>query len=196
METQEPLTAQAAAPVSQVEPAQEVGKEQEAFDPERAMKTIKELRQYEKLYKQTAKQLDEIKAREEEAKTAQMTEAEKLKAQLDKTERELVETRKSVMLQEVAREIGLPDKIASRLQGSTRDELIADAQALLEAITEFTKQNAPAKTSAISPTNPGNAQQGETDAQRRARLQGRGVNIFSAEQARKAGGGVIFNKQE
>jgi hypothetical protein len=180
-----------------VEPAQEVAKEQEAFDPERAMKTIKELRQFEKLYKQTAKQLDEIKAKEDEEKQAQMTEAEKLKAQLDKTERELVETRKSVMLQEVAREIGLPDKIASRLQGSTREELIADAQSLLEAITEFTSKNAPAKqTAAISPTNPANAQQGETDAQRRARLQGRGANIFSPEGARKAGGGVIFSKQE
>ena len=60
----ETLTAQVAAPASQVEPAQEVAKEQEAFDPERAMKTIKELRQYEKLYKQSAKQLEEIKARD------------------------------------------------------------------------------------------------------------------------------------
>jgi len=46
----------------------------------------------------------------------------------------------------------------------------------------------------LNATNPANANQTETDAQKRERLFGKQTNPFDLDEIKKRGGGVIFNK--
>jgi hypothetical protein len=67
------------------------------------------------------------------------------------------------------------------LQGSTEDELKADALKLKELVPVAAPEKAKLK---IDPTNPGNAHLDETRAQKKARLMGEPVNIWQ-------GGGIV-----
>lgn len=75
----------------------------------------------------------------------QVTEAERRAAELvpaDEVESKLAEVRadherqrRDLMAENVARQHGLPDELAGRLMGNSRDELEADARALFRRIT-------------------------------------------------------------
>lgn len=88
-----------------------------AWDSERAMAKIKKINAENKRLRDRAK--------------AAESEAEKSQAQLA-SENESLKSR--VLRLEVASELGLPATIAGRLQGATRDEIVADAEELLKMI--------------------------------------------------------------
>jgi hypothetical protein len=159
--------------------------EAEAFDKERAMKTINNLREIEKQAKKDAAELAALKAEEQKRKDAELSEAEKLKKQLA----ELEQTNRATMAENAALAAGLPKEWADRLKGSTKAELEADAAEFAKLIPAQQKL-APK----INTTNPANAQQTETPEQQRERLFGKQGNPFDLASIKAQGGGVIFNK--
>jgi chromosome segregation ATPase len=128
-----------------------------------AEKRIKELNRESA---ERRKKLEAFELAEAKRKEAEMTETEKLKAELERERGERLQTLREV----VAARTGLPEALADRLRGATREELEADAAAILEKLP---KTPEPAKTTpptGLTITNPGAATTGETKEQRRARL--------------------------
>lgn len=160
---------------------------QETFDAERAKALIDKLRSEIKELKPKAKKAEELDAQAKAQAEKDLSEAQKLAKRLAEVEAELSATKRRELQTAVAKRHGLPDVLATRLQGETPEELEADAKALAATLP---KPNLPA-------TNPGgNAQQGMTDAERRARLYGWGSSPFDADAARKSGGGVVITSKE
>jgi hypothetical protein len=101
-----------------------------------------------------------LKQNQEWEKLAAQRESELKQAQAELNGLKLNELKRAI-----ASEIDLPPALASRLVGTTADEIREDAEAL--------KLSLPKKTAPIlSPTNPGGATQGESDEERRKRLLG------------------------
>ena len=118
------------------------------------------------------KRLEELEAAEAKRKEAEMTETEKATKKAQELEAKLKAYELAEMQRAAADKAGLPAQLAKRLQGNTPEELEADAKALAETLPKPTKQ-----TAAV--TNPGaNGQQGETDAQKKARLYGGDIDIW------------------
>lgn len=104
----------------------------------------------------------ERKAKQE----AEMTELDKANKRVAEAEAKAQRLEREAMQREIAAKVGLPAKLANRLQGETPEEMEADALAILEDLPK-----PPPKTPGIVPTNPGtNGTTGETDEQRRIRL--------------------------
>jgi hypothetical protein len=167
-----------------------VNQDGEPFDKERAMATIRNLREQEREWKKTQKRLAELEDAEAKRKGAELTELERAKAAQKAAE----EKAKKLELKELQRQAGekfkLPAALVSRLQGETLEDLETDAKALAETLPKPTAPSVP-------PTNPGgNAGTGPTDAQRRASLYGGSHNLYDPAEAAKHGGGVIFNSKE
>lgn len=118
---------------------------QEAFDNllknrlERANKAAerKYLKQMEEL---TAKisQYEEAQLSTEEKKDKRLTELEQSLAEATDRYTKLERTR---LVEGLAREMGLPEKFWSRVQGSTDDEIISDINDMLEGLPRSEKQN-------------------------------------------------------
>lgn len=163
---------------------------EEEFDKERAMETIKKLREIEKQYKKEKQELERLKADEQKRKEAEMTEAEKVKARADELEAELKRERVKGMRLQVVSKYNLPDTLANRLQGETMEELEADAEQLAKLI--------PAKkeTPKLNATDLADGKRGETDTEKRNRIYRKGGSLFDAETARQKGGGVIINSKQ
>ena len=161
----------------------------EVFDPARAMRTIEALRAEIKELKPKAKQAEELTAAEQKRKEAEMTELQKLTAQLEKANAELKAAQLADMRRTAAVEAGLPLVFADRLKGETPEELAEDAKKILEALPKTPK------TPTVSATNPGaGASQGETIDQQRARVYGTGQNVLSPDFAKAHGGGVVWRE--
>lgn len=139
------------------------------------------------------KKLEAYETAEKQRQEAEMSETDKLKRALEEREAELNRLQLDNLKRAIAQETGLPPALATRLQGSTEDELKADAKALLETIPKAAP-NAPK----LGATNPGGgASGGETEAQRRARIWSPGGGMFDPNAVRQQGGGVFtVNKSE
>jgi hypothetical protein len=138
----------------------------EPFDPERAMATIRNLREFEKEAKQLRKKVADHEKAEDERKKAEMTEMERLQAELQEAQASLAKRQLDDQKRAIAKAVGLPDELALRIQGANEDEMKADAELLVAAIPKPDP-----KKPNLGPTNPGSgAVQGETDEQRRRRL--------------------------
>lgn len=161
--------------------------EVEAFDKERAMKTISTLREIEKKAKQDAKELETLRAEKQQRAEAEMTETQRLQKQAEELTAQNAKLQSKLLRNEVITEVNLPSIFADRLQGTTKEELLEDAKKLLEALP---KQNKTAPTLGV--TNPANGQAAETDAQKRERLFGKQGNPFDLEEIKRKGGGVHF----
>jgi phage terminase Nu1 subunit (DNA packaging protein) len=137
-------------------------------------------------YRKTAEAAEaERKAREE----AEMTELQKAQARMAELEAAYNNERRTRLQHETAAKVGLPAKLAERLKGDTPEEMEADALEILETLPKI-QQAKPSP--GIVATNPGvNGQQGETDAQRKARLSPI-YDPFDPETAKLFGGGVAF----
>lgn len=107
--------------------------------------------------------LTKFEAAEEERRKAELSEIDRLKADLQAAQTAAKQAQIAVLKKEIAEKTGLPAALALRLAGETPDEIEADAKALLEALPKKTAPN-------LNPTNPGGATGGETDAERRKRL--------------------------
>ena len=131
------------------------------------------------------KRLEELEAAEAKRKEAEMTEAEKAQKRAQELEAKLHAYELGELQRAAAEKAGLPAQLAKRLQGSTAEELEADAKALADTL--------PKQPKTASPTNPGaNGQQGETDAQRKARIFGTDFDPFDPETAKRKGGGFFI----
>lgn len=150
----------------------------ETFDEARAMDLIRKQREELKQAKKTAAELERYRKMEEERKQAEMSETDRLKAELDQMKGELKAKTVRTMQIEVAAKLGIPAALSDRLHGETLEEMEEDAQAILAVLP---KQKAAPNSGA---TNPGEkAGANETWAQRKQRLEGAPPNIW-------AGGGV------
>ena len=132
------------------------------------------------------KRLEELEAAEAKRKEAEMTESEKATKRAQELEAKLKAYELGELQRAAAEKAGLPAQLAKRLQGSTAEELEADAKALADTLPKPTKTTA-------NVTNPGaNGQQGETDAQRKARIFGTDFDPFDPETAKRKGGGFFI----
>jgi len=140
---------------------------EEPFDKERAMETIKKLRESEKQAKKERAELERLRQLEDDRKKAELSETDRLKAELQELDAKLKEKTKESERLKIASKIVLPTIFALRIQGETPEEMEADAKQMLDALP---KQKAAPNT---GPTNPGdNATLGETEDQKRKRLFG------------------------
>jgi DNA repair exonuclease SbcCD ATPase subunit len=147
-------------------------------------KTREALKKANKEAAERRKRLEELEAAEKKRAEDAMSETEKLNARLKELETAVSE--KDTLLKQkdrqelqrkVAKEVGLPEGLASRIAGETEDEMTADALSVLELLPkQEAKKPAPPK---IDPTNPGDGKQGETRAQLKERVRGAKVNPFA-----------------
>ena len=129
------------------------------------------------------KRLEELESAEAKRKEAEMTETEKAQKRAQELEAKLKAYELAEMQRAAAEKAGLPANLAKRLQGSTAEELEADAKALADTLPKPTKTTA-------NVTNPGaNGQQGETREQKRARLEGKPIDPFGS------GGGIFWGEK-
>ncbi len=150
----------------------------EKFDEARAMELIRKQREELKQAKKAAAELERYKQAEEVRKQAEMSETDRLKAELERAQSELKAKTVRTMQIEVAAKLGLPAALSDRLHGETLEEMEEDAKAILEVLP---KQKAAPNTGA---TNPGEqASKEETRAQKLTRLTGGEVDIWK-------GGGI------
>jgi uncharacterized membrane protein YccC len=115
------------------------------------------------------KAAEQSAAEEARRKEAEMTELQKAQKRADEAEARAKQFEHTHLQKEIAAKVGLPARLATRLQGDTPEEMEADAKAILE---DLPKPPEPVKPGpGILPANPGaNGSNGETREQRRARL--------------------------
>jgi hypothetical protein len=158
---------------------------EEPFDKDRAMATIEKLRGIEKQYKQDHKELERLQAEEKKRADTQLSETEKLTKQAAELSAKNARLDSDILRRDVIAEVGLPASFASRLQGTTKEELLADAQELAKTLPQL--KVAPK----IKVTNPENSNQ-ETEQQLHERISGRrSVDIFNVDHIKQHGGGVM-----
>lgn len=157
-ETGEPVTQEATEAVAIPE-----AETPEEFDKERAMKTIAQLREIEKQAKKDAKRLADLEKNEQTRIDAEKSELQKAQDRAAQLEAALITERNRIMRRDAAEKTKLPAAFADRLKGETPEELEADALLLLAAMPVPVAPK-------LAPTNPGQPQTGETDAERRKRL--------------------------
>ena len=161
---------------------------EEPFDKDRAMQTIQKLREIEKQAKQEKKELEQLRAEKKQKEDSELTESERLKKENAELAAENAKTKADILKRDVIAETGLPAIFADRLKGTTKEEMLADAQELAKTLPTL---KVPPH---VPPTNPNNGSSSETDAARRERLFGRQGNPFDFEQIKQKGGGVVWNK--
>lgn len=154
------------------------------------------------------KKLDAFEQAETERKTAEMTEAQKLQARLEKLEAEkndalakaAANLKRAAILSKAGGFID-PDDVVGALAGKLEINDAGQVEGLDEALKELGKakphwlkqeKGAPR----LNAGNPGNANgDGETEAQRRARIYGGGSSLFDSN-AQGRGGGVILSGKD
>jgi hypothetical protein len=125
------------------------------------------------------KRLEAEKKAAEEAKLKEQNEwkvlAEKHQAELEKTKAELAARDLAEKKRTIAAKYNIPDQLATRLVGSTDEEIEADAKALAETLPK-----AEQKKASPGPTHPGEGNQiQESDFQAKQRLMGQNADVFS-----------------
>jgi hypothetical protein len=161
----DPAEAKPAETTPTVPAAEPVAEDDEAYDKDRAMKTINKLRDDLKEANKRAKLADEFEKQEAQRKQVEMTDLQKANLHATELEARLNQIQAQQMRTDIAHKIGLPIEFADRLKGETPEELEADAKIILELIPK------------TKPTNPGPANPGangtqhvETREEKRARL--------------------------
>ena len=88
--------------------------------------------------RETEKQLKTLQSQLEELQDAGKSDAEKLKRKLEReqSEREALQAElaardRALLVREVADEVGLPTRLAARVQGEDRDAMLAEARELM-----------------------------------------------------------------
>lgn len=110
----------------------------EDWDPERAREKIRRANSEARSLRLRLKELEEKAAKYDELQDAQKTEQQRLQEAREAAERRASEAEQRLMRLEVALAKGLTPAQAKRLVGTTREELEADADALLEEIGAMT----------------------------------------------------------
>jgi|GEM_PF-2563972 len=182
-------------PAETVEPVQEptqkssdvkpAANTDEEWDSERAMNTIKQLRDFEKQAKKELKELETLRAEKQEREEAEMTELEKAQKRIADLEAQAADAQKALWQRDAAAKANLPSEFVDRVRGETLEEMLEDAKKLAEALPKHSKPS-------LSPTNPANGEKAETLAEKKQRLFGRqGQNYFDIDNVMQSGGGVL-----
>ena len=183
-ETKDPQ-AETASTLPVAEP--QVETPEEPFDKDRAMKTITNLREFEKTAKRELKELETLKAEKKQREEAAMSETERLTKQARELADKNAKLEGDILRRDVISETGLPASFADRLKGATRDELLADAQELAKTLPQL--KVAPK----LPPTNPSNSQPIDSEAVLRQTLFGGNSTRLDKEGLKRLGGGVVWN---
>jgi len=183
-ETKDPQ-AETASTLPVAEP--QVETPEEPFDKDRAMKTITNLREFEKTAKRELKELETLKAEKKQREEAAMSETERLTKQARELADKNAKLEGDILRRDVIAETGLPSTFADRLKGATRDELLADAQELAKTLPQL--KVAPK----LPPTNPSNSQPIDSEAVLRQTLFGGNSTRLDKEGLKRLGGGVVWN---
>jgi hypothetical protein len=147
-------------------PAQVADKQEpkeEEFDKDRAMNTIKKLRDEEKQWSKERKEFEALKAEKAKAEEAKLDEIQKANKRAEEAEQKVQRLERESLQRKAAEAAGLPTAFAERIKGSTLEEMQEDAKSLLEAMP---KKTAPK----LDANNPGSQAAGETDQEKRVRL--------------------------
>lgn len=179
-------TTETVEPKAQAAEVTEVTTE-DAFDKDRAMRTIHTLREAEKEAKKQLKELETLKAEKAKREEAEMTESQRLQKQADELAMQNAKLQGDILRRDVIAETGIPAIFADRLKGTTKEEMLADAQELAKSLPQM--KIAPK----LPATNPQNADLVETEAQKRERLFGKQQNVFNIDAIRAGGGGVVWH---
>ena len=115
---------------------------------------------------------------------AELSETERLKKEYEEIKAEYTKTKADLWRSEAATAAGIP-QMADRLKGETKDEMLADALELAKSLPQL--KVAPK----LQPTNPGNTQTVNSEAQLRQILSGNAVSVFDVNHIRANGGGVL-----
>jgi hypothetical protein len=97
----------------------------------------------EKTASSAAKERDRLAARLQELEDRDKSEAQKLAERAQTAETEAAKARTQLLRFEVASDKKLPASWANRLQGSTKEELEADAEALLKDLKDQQQRQSP-----------------------------------------------------
>lgn len=111
-------------------------------DPEAYWKAQAEKNQ--RLLDKTSQQIETLKAQMERMQTEDREQIEQsieeLKAEAEAAKAEAETERVNLMRVRIAGQVGIPDALAARLQGSTEDEIRADAEAIKAALPKASGQ--------------------------------------------------------
>lgn len=207
-------------PTTTTEPGQEPGQTPQDptgqdpegdFDKERALATIRKLREFEKTAKGQLRELETLKAQATEAERAKLSETERLRAEAEeaksareKAERKAQERITRAEALTIASRLGIvdPDAAYRLLDGAAikygEDGEPANLEPLLKDLLKAKPYLKGQQQGPSSPSNParGGGAQGESDEERRQRLFGGGIStkeLYSPERARQRGGGVFIS---
>lgn len=112
--------------------------------PDWAQEMVKSLREENAKHRHAKKAAEQATAQAEEAKLVEQQKwqelADKRAKELEEIKGELESVRLDALRREVGTEVGLPSKLVVKISGGDRDEMLADAQEMLEALP---KQQAP-----------------------------------------------------
>lgn len=107
--------------------------------------------------KKYSKQIEELTAKLNEYEEAKLSVDEKKDKRLTELEKNLAEAtdrytklERTRLVESLAREMGLPEKFWSRVQGSTDDEIISDINDMLEGLPKVEKNSVPSQTPKVS----------------------------------------------
>jgi hypothetical protein len=98
------------------------------------------------------RRVTELEAAAQAAADAELTEVERLRTENTRLTERLTTTERDALQTSVALETALPANLASRLQGNTREELLADAAALIASFPGVTPK-IPAPDPSLGPKN-------------------------------------------
>ena len=154
-----------------------VEQQEEDFDKERAMATIKNLRKFEKEAKKLQDKIALYEQKDNERKLAEMSEIDRLKLEAQEAKSKLAELTLKEQKREIAHKLNLPEAFADRIKGDTPEEMEADAKGLFDALPK-------PGTSKSLVTNPGAQAVEPSSVQPR-------INPFDAGFVRNHGGGLV-----
>lgn len=140
-----------------------------------------------KLMESQLQELERLQAEEKKRADAQPSETERLQKERDEIKAENAKIKSDLLRREVVDEVGLPATFATRLQGSTKEELLADAKELAKTLPQL--KVAPK----VPVTNPANGTTVNTEQELRAKLWGGSNTRLDRESIEKLGGGVVIN---
>lgn len=128
------------------------------------------------------KRLEELEAAEAKRKQESMTELERITQERDALLSKVKQAERLEMARKAAKEAGIPESLAERLQGEDAESLLADAKELAKTLPKIS----------IPPTNVGTQEVRMTEAEQRARVYGVPSILYDPETQKKLGGGVYF----
>lgn len=140
-EAVEPVVAESARPAAKPDAAPAEPEGQQTFDAE----YVKKLRAEAAKYRTEAKQYADKAKQWDEHSEAQKSELERANEKAQQAAAELDRLQSELMRAKVAKKAGVPDSLVERLRGATEEEMLADAEALMEGLAEKFRSNAPSR---------------------------------------------------